>query len=49
MRNLAALKARKFYIGFRPVQKLKQYGRKKLQAEAEAARLELERINEMLR
>ena len=48
MRNLAALKAKKFYIGFRPVQKLKQYARNKLQREEEAARLQFERLQQML-
>lgn len=48
MRSFMAFKAKKFYIGFRPVQKLKQYSRKKRQADDEAARQALEKLKGML-
>lgn len=48
MRKFAAFKSKKFYIGFRPMQKLKQASKKRKEYNEQAARAAYERLRDML-
>ena len=48
VRKFAAFKSKKFYIGFRPMQKLKQASKKRQDYNEQAARAAYERLRDML-
>ena len=48
VRKFAAFKTKKFYLSFRPVQKLKSAARKKQQTEEETARQAFERMANLM-
>ena len=48
VRKFAAFKTKKFYIGFRPMQKLKQASKKRAEYNEQATRAAYERIRDML-